>query len=215
MVYLCIVNEIENAFKNKFKNLKTMKKIIFTTALALVAMISVNAQDKVSTATRWDFESYQSGSTISNDIKSINGLYVRGAAGDGHDIVAEIHKRSGKLADGTAWKTRMAASVNGNGSLKKDVTSKKRNANDANPKIDRCFALNTAVPGTLSVLISPRKAVDDRQVFLVFDAQIVATGDASEDKVYELTYQADKGGTFWFGADCQYFVYKVIFTPAQ
>ena len=109
----------------------------------------------------------------------------------------------------------MAASVNGNGSLKKDVTSKKRPAQEPNTKIDRCFAVNTAVPGTLTVLMSPRKAVDDRELFLIFDAQVVATGDASEDKVYELTYKADKPGTFWFGADCQYFVYQVKFTPAQ
>lgn len=186
-----------------------------TIALALVAMVSVNAQDKVSTATTWDFESYASGSVISNGLNSINGLYVRGAESEGHDIIAEIHKRSGKLADGTAWKTRMAASINGNGALKKDVTSKVRPANDANPKIDRCFALNTAVAGTLTVLISPRKAVDDRSVFLVFDNQVVATGDAGEDKVYELTYKADKPGVFWFGADCQYFVYQVKFTPAE
>lgn len=109
----------------------------------------------------------------------------------------------------------MAASINGNGALKKDVTSKVRPANDANPKIDRCFALNTAVAGTLTVLISPRKAVDDRSVFLIFDNQVVATGDAGEDKVYELTYKADKPGVFWFGADCQYFVYQVKFTPAE
>jgi hypothetical protein len=192
-----------------------MKKTLMTIALALVAMLSVNAQDKVSTATSWDFESYASGSVISNGLNSINGLYVRGAESEGHDIIAEIHKRSGKLADGTAWKTRMAASINGNGALKKDVTSKVRPANDANPKIDRCFALNTAVAGTLTVLISPRKAVDDRSVFLVFDNQVVATGDAGEDKVYELTYKADKPGVFWFGADCQYFVYQVKFTPAE
>ena len=191
-----------------------MKKNLLTIALALVAMFA-NAQDKVSTATTWDFESFQSGSVISNGIKNINGLYVRGAAGEGHDIIAEIHKRNGKFADGTPWKTRMAASVNGNGSLKKDVTSKKRPAQEPNTKIDRCFAVNTAVPGTLTVLMSPRKAVDDRELFLIFDAQVVATGDASEDKVYELTYKADKPGTFWFGADCQYFVYQVKFTPAQ
>ena len=191
-----------------------MKKNLLTIVMALVAMFA-NAQDKVSTATTWDFESYQSGATISNEIKNINGLFVRGAAGEGHDMIAEIHKRNGKFADGTAWKTRMAASVNGNGSLKKDVTSKKRPAQEPNTKIDRCFAVNTAVPGTLTVLMSPRKAVDDRELFLIFDAQIVATGDASEDKVYELTYTADKPGTFWFGADCQYFVYQVKFTPAQ
>ena len=191
-----------------------MKKNLLTIVLALVAMFA-NAQDKVSTATTWDFESYQSGATISNEIKNINGLFVRGAAGEGHDIIAEIHKRNGKFADGTAWKTRMAASVNGNGSLKKDVTSKKRPAQEPNTKIDRCFAVHTAVPGTLTVLMSPRKAVDDRELFLIFDAQVVATGDASEDKVYELTYKADKPGTFWFGADCQYFVYQVKFTPAQ
>ena len=191
-----------------------MKKNLLTIILALVAMCA-NAQDKVSTATTWDFESYQSGATISNEIKNINGLFVRGAAGEGHDMIAEIHKRNGKFADGTAWKTRMAASVNGNGSLKKDVTSKKRPAQEPNTKIDRCFAVNTAVPGTLTVLMSPRKAVDDRELFLIFDAQVVATGDASEDKVYELTYKADKPGTFWFGADCQYFVYQVKFTPAQ
>jgi hypothetical protein len=191
-----------------------MKKNLLTIVLALVAMFA-NAQDKVSTATAWDFESYQSGATISNEIKNINGLFVRGAAGEGHDIIAEIHKRNGKFTDGTAWKTRMAASVNGNGSLKKDVTSKKRPAQEPNTKIDRCFAVNTAVPGTLTVLMSPRKAVDDRELFLIFDAQVVATGDASEDKVYELTYKADKPGTFWFGADCQYFVYQVKFTPAQ
>ncbi len=191
-----------------------MKKNLLTIVLALVAMCA-NAQDKVSTATTWDFESYQSGATISNEIKNINGLFVRGAAGEGHDMIAEIHKRNGKFADGTAWKTRMAASVNGNGSLKKDVTSKKRPAQEPNTKIDRCFAVNTAVPGTLTVLMSPRKAVDDRELFLIFDAQVVATGDASEDKVYELTYKADKPGTFWFGADCQYFVYQVKFTPAQ
>lgn len=191
-----------------------MKKNLLTIVMALVAMFA-NAQDKVSTATTWDFESYESGATISNEIKNINGLYVRGAAGEGHDIIAEIHKRNGKFADGTAWKTRMAASVNGNGSLKKDVTSKKRPAQEPNTKIDRCFAVNTAVPGTLTVLMSPRKAVDDRELFLIFDAQVVATGDASEDKIYELTYKADKPGTFWFGADCQYFVYQVKFTPAQ
>ena len=67
----------------------------------------------------------------------------------------------------------------------------------------------------LTVLIGPRKAVDDRQVFLVFDKEVVATGDASEDKAYELTYTANKPGVFWFGADCQYFVYQVKFTPAQ
>ena len=42
-----------------------MKKNLLTIALALVAMCA-NAQDKVSTATTWDFESYQSGATISN-----------------------------------------------------------------------------------------------------------------------------------------------------
>lgn len=196
-----------------------MKKNLLTIAMAFVAMFSVNvqaqAQDKVSTATTWDFESYQSGSTISNEIKSIDGLYVRGASGEGHDIVAEIHKRSGKYTDGTAWKTRMAASVNGNGSLKKDVTSKVRPANDSNPKIDRCFALNTAVPGTLTVLISPRKAVDERELFMVFDGKVVATASSEDDKVYELSYSAEKAGSFWFGADCQYFVYQVKFTPAQ
>lgn len=196
-----------------------MRKNLFVIVLALSAMftfnIQANAQDKVSAATTWDFESYESGKTISDGINSINGLYVRGAASEGHDIVAEIHKRNGKLADGTAWKTRMAASVNGNNALKKDVTSKKRLANDANPKIDRCFALTTDVAGTLTVLISPRKAVDDRSLFLIFDAQVVATANSDEDKVSELTYKADKPGTFWFGADCQYFVYKVIFTPAQ
>ena len=196
-----------------------MKKNLSTIVLALIAIFAVNvqaqAQDKVSTATTWDFESYQSGSTISNEIKSINGLYVRGAAGEGHDIVAEIHKRNGKFTDGTAWKTRMAASVNGNGSLKKDVTNRNRPANDANPKIDRCFAVTTAVPGTLTVLISPRKAVDDREMLLIFDAKVVATAPSDEDKVYELTYTADKAGTFWFGADCQYFVYQVKFTPAE
>ena len=191
-----------------------MKKNLLTIVMALVAMCA-NAQDKVSTTTTWDFESYQSGATISNEIKNINGLFVRGAAREGHDIIAEIHKRNGKFADGTAWKTRMAASVNGIGSLKKDVTSKKRPAQEPNTKIDRCFAVNTAVSGTLTVLMSPRKAVDDRDLFLIFDAQVVATGDASEDKVYELTYKADKPGTFWFGADCQYFVYQVKFTPAQ
>ena len=192
-----------------------MKKTILTIALALVAMITVNAQDKVSTATTWDFESYEKGSVISNGINSINGLYVRGSENEGHEIMADMRKRTGKFADGTAWKSRMVAAINGNGSLKKDVTSKVRPANDGNPKIDRCFALNTAVPGTLTVLIGPRKAVDDRQVFLVFDNQVVATGDASEDEAYELTYKANKPGVFWFGADCQYFVYKVIFTPAE
>jgi hypothetical protein len=192
-----------------------MKKNLLTIVMVALVAMCANAQDKVSTATTWDFESYQSGATISNEIKNINGLFVRGAAGEGHDIIAEIHKRNGKFADGTAWKTRMAASVNGNGSLKKDVTSKKRPAQEPNTKIDRCFAVNTAVPGTLTVLMSPRKAVDDRELFLIFDAQVVATGDASEDKVYELTYKADKPGTFWFGADCQYFVYQVKFTPAQ
>ena len=192
-----------------------MKKNLLTIVMVALVAMCANAQDKVSTATTWDFESYQSGATISNEIKNINGLFVRGAAGEGHDIIAEIHKRNGKFADGTAWKTRMAASVNGNGSLKKDVTSKTRPAQEPNTKIDRCFAVNTAVPGTLTVLMSPRKAVDDRELFLIFDAQVVATGDASEDKVYELTYKADKPGTFWFGADCQYFVYQVKFTPAQ
>ena len=191
-----------------------MKKNLLTIALALVAMFA-NAQDKVSTATTWDFESYEKDSVISNGINSINGLYVRGGEGEGHDIMADMRKRNGKFADGTPWKSRIVAAVNGNGSLKKDVTSKVRPANDGNPKVDRCFALNTAVPGTLTVLIGPRKAVDDREVFLIFDNKVVATGDASEDKAYELTYKADKPGVFWFGADCQYFVYQVKFTPAQ
>lgn len=192
-----------------------MKKTIFTIALALVAMISVNAQDKVSEATTWNFESYDKGSVISNGINNINGLYVRGSEAEGHEIMADMRKRTGTYADGTAWKSRIVAAVNGNGALKKDVTSKKRPATEPNTKVDRCFAVNTAVPGTLTVLIGPRKAVDDREVFLVFDAQVVATGDASEDKAYELSYKADKPGTFWFGADCQYFVYQVKFTPAQ
>lgn len=191
-----------------------MKKNLLTIALALVAMFA-NAQDKVSTATTWDFESYEKGSVISNGINSINGLYVRGSEAEGHEVMADMRKRTGKFADGTPWKSRMVAAINGNSSLKKDVTSKVRPANDSNPKVDRCFALNTAVPGTLTVLIGPRKAVDDREVFLVFDNKVVATGDASEDKAYELTYKADKPGVFWFGADCQYFVYQVRFTPAQ
>ncbi|MBQ7420305.1 MAG: hypothetical protein IJV17_06155 [Prevotella sp.] len=191
-----------------------MKKNLLTIALALVAMVC-NAQDKVSTATTWDFESYEKGTVISNGINSINGLYVRGAEAEGHEIMADMRKRTGKFADGTPWKSRIVAAINGNGSLKKDVTSKVRPANDGNPKIDRCFALNTAVPGTLTVIIGPRKAVDDREVFMVFNNQVVATGDASEDKAYELTYKADKPGVFWFGADCQYFVYQVKFTPAQ
>ena len=178
-------------------------------------MISVNAQDKVSAATTWDFESYDKGSVISNSIKSINGLYIRGGEGEGHEVMADMRKRTGKFADGTPWKSRMVAAINGNGELKKAVTSKVRPANDSNAKVDRCFALTTAVPGTLTVLIGPRKAVDDREVFLVFDKEIVATGDASEDKAYELTYSATKPGVFWFGADCQYFVYQVKFTPAQ
>lgn len=191
-----------------------MKKNLLTIALALVAMIA-NAQDKVSTATTWDFESYEKGTVISNGINSINGLYVRGGEAEGHEVMADMRKRNGKFADGTPWKSRIVAAVNGNGSLKKDVTSKVRPANEPNVKVDRCFAVTTAVPGTLTVLIGPRKAVDDREVFLVFNAKVVATGDASEDKAYELTYTADKAGTFWFGADCQYFVYQVKFTPAQ
>ena len=42
-----------------------MRKNLLTIVMALVAMCA-NAQDKVSTATTWDFESYQSGATISN-----------------------------------------------------------------------------------------------------------------------------------------------------
>lgn len=196
-----------------------MKKNFLSIVMALVAMFSVNvpanAQDKVSTATTWDFESYTKGSVISDGINSINGLYVRGGSAEGHEIMADMRKRTGNFADGTPWKSRIVAAINGNGELKKAITSKKRPATEPNVKVDRCFALDAAVPGTLTVLIGPRKAVDDREVFLVFDAQVVATGDASEDKAYELTYKADKPGTFWFGADCQYFVYQVKFTPAQ
>ena len=196
-----------------------MKRNLLTIGLALVAMFTINvqasAEDKVTNETYWDFESYQAGYVISNEIKSDKGLYLRGSSAQGHDIVAEIHKRQGKYSDGTPWKIRMAASINGNPSLKKDITAKKRTAGNENQKVDRCFAMNTTVPGTLTVLISPRKAVDDKEIFLIFDTQVVATADPSEDKVYELTYKADKPGVFWFGADCQYFVYAVKFTPAQ
>ncbi len=188
-------------------------------ALALVAMFTVSlqaqAEDKVTNETTWNFENYQAGDVISNGINSDKGLYMRGSTASGHDIVAEIHKRSGQYADGTPWKIRMAASINGNPSLKKDITAKKRTAGNANPKVDRCFAMNTTVPGTISVLISPRKAVDDKEIFLIFDTEVVATADPSEDKVYELSYKAEKPGVFWFGANCQYFVYAVKFTPAQ
>ena len=104
-----------------------MKKNFFVIAMAFVAMFAVsnraNAQDKVSEATTWDFESYEKGSVISNGINNINGLYVRGSESEGHEVMADMRKRTGKFADGTPWKSRIVAAINGNGSLKKDVTT--------------------------------------------------------------------------------------------
>lgn len=189
-----------------------MKKTLMTLA-ALVLSIGMYAQKTVSTATTWEWNEYPNNNeVIANGIIESNGLYIRGGK-DTHEIKTRMLKKKATLKDGTEYKARMGLYQNGNPFWK--LVKPNTKADNPNPSLDRCYALQTEKAGTLTVLIKPKEGVEDRYAKIVFNGQEVASADLEEPDFVELSYTADKGGTFYFGADCIYFMYFAKFVPAE
>ena len=188
-----------------------MKKMICTLA-ALALTLCVNAQTvKVSEAATWEWNDMSANDVISDNVaKEVNGLYIRGGK-DAHEIVAKRSTPKITLKDGSLLKPRNGAYQAGNKFWTMIKTSTM--PDNANDRLDRCYALQTTVPGTLTVVMKPKEGVEDRFAKMLFNAQEVQSFELDSPDPIEMTYTADKGGVFWFGADCYYYVYQVKFTP--
>lgn len=187
-----------------------MKKTILA-LFALMLTIEASAQTKVSTATTWTFGDKQNGEVLANKIVEMNGLYLRGGA-DKHAISARKVGCKLTLANGTPYSARMAACATG-GMFWKNIkpTSK---ANQVFSKGDMCYALEIAVPGTLQIIANTKGKIEGRCTKLFFNGVEVYNRDF-EGGAFEVTYDAKKPGTFFFGANGGMFVYQIKFTPAQ
>lgn len=187
-----------------------MKKVFLTLA-ALAMAVCVNAQVvKVSEAATWDWNDKSANDVIANAIVEVNGLYIRGGK-DAHEIVAKRSTPKINLKDGSQLKPRFGAYQAGNKFWSMIKTSTM--PDNPNERLDRCYALQTTVAGTLTVVMKPKEGVEDRFAKMLFNAQEVQSFELDSPDPIEMTYTADKGGVFWFGADCYYYVYQVKFTP--
>lgn len=190
-----------------------MKKMLLSIAALALAM-TVNAQTAtVSEATTWEWNDLSANDVISDNVATeVRGLYIRGGK-DAHEIVAKRSTPKLTLKDGSQLKPRNGAYQAGN----KFWTMIKTSTMPDNPneRLDRCYALKTTVPGTLTVVMRPKEGVEDRFAKMLFNAQEVQSVELDSPDMQELTYTANKGGVFWFGADCFYYVYQVKFTPAE
>ena len=72
----------------------------------------------------------------------------------------------------------------------------------------------TEKAGTLTVYLKPREGVEERYAKLLFNGKEVASEELDSTALVELTYTADQGGIFYFGASCAYYVFLVKYTPA-
>ena len=190
-----------------------MKKMILTIA-AVAFAIGINAQVvKVSEAATWEWNDKAANDVVSNSVETVfNGLYIRGGA-DAHEIVAKRSTPKVTLKDGSQFKPKIGLYMAGNAfwSMIKPTTM----PDNVNPKLDRCFALQTEKAGTLTVVMKPKEGVEDRYAKIVFNGKEVVSEELDSPDIQELTYTADKPGVFWFGASCYYYVYQVKFTPAE
>lgn len=190
-----------------------MKKTMLS-LMGLFLALAVSAQTKVSTATTWNFADKQNGEVLADKTVDMNGLYLRGGA-DKHVITAKKSNCKLTLADGTHFVAKMGAYCGGNQFWKslKPTTS----VSQDNAKFDRCFAVETAVPGTLQIIAAPKGGLEgkERVAKLYCNGQEVFSRSFDEKGAFEVIYDAKEAGKFFFGANGGFFVYQVKFTPAQ
>lgn len=143
---------------------------------------------------------YASGDVMANEVKELDGLYLRGASGTNHDITAKESKKFGKFSDYPTYTSlttkgvaddrgiyfTLAAQMEGNGNIMNDLASKYRPAGPfTNGKIDRAIAFNAGVPGTCYALVAPRQATAEREMWLIF-SEAPAEGQGDGDMKSEI-----------------------------
>lgn len=188
-----------------------MKKYLMT-AIALIATVTMMAQTKVSTEKVWNFGKYANKEVIADKLVELDGLYIHGGA-EKHAVSGRLQRANLTLKDGTAFSQKNGAFCAANPVWKAVTASTK--ANDERAKLDRSYAFETSVPGTVSIVVSPKGVAEGRYISLLFNGNEVQKADASKLGAVEINYTANEPGTFWLAANGSYIVYQIKFTPSK
>lgn len=187
-------------------------KRVMVALMGLALTLSVSAQTKVKDATVWNFGDKGDNTVLAEEIVDMNGLYLRGGAGH-HAITAKAAECKLTLADGTRFGAKMSATCVGNAFWTK--LTPETPVNKVFGKGDMCYAMETAVPGTVQIIAKPKGILETREAKLFFNGEEVYSRILNDKGAFEVVYDAKKPGKFFFGANGPIYVFQIKFTPAQ
>lgn len=167
----------------------------------------------VADSTVWVFSGYEAASVI-DSLHEQNGLYLRGAATSNHGFTVSNTNNAYKnqtFSNGAAVSCSQYLSTSAVTPSLSGLTAGAAVTNSD----DRCAAVNTSCPGTFYALYYMTKSSDGRYVALSFDGETIASIPTADiaNRVVELTYHADKGGTFVMWSNIAWSLLAAQFVP--
>jgi hypothetical protein len=189
-------------------NNDSMKKTILSVCLSLLCVMTGSAADElVSEPSFWSFDQYDAGRTFQS-LTNFRGMYLR--ATSARTLTVESNALSGTFSDGSQWNvlnvgTNVAGPVFDTNGMTASVAPQSK-------KTDCCFAIHTAVPGTLYVIMMCSQNNADRYMYLKFNGtevqHVVSTKTPTEMK-----YKASAGGVYYFGSNVKSYLVAARFVP--
>ena len=167
----------------------------------------------VADSTVWVFSGYEAASVI-DSLHEQNGLYLRGAVTSGHGFTVNNTNNAYKnqtFSNGAAVSCSQYMSTSAVNPSLGGLTAGAAVTNSD----DRCAAVNTSCPGTFYAMYYMTKSSDGRYVALSFDGETVASTPTAEieNRVVELKYHAEKGGTFVMWSNIAWSLLAAQFVP--
>jgi hypothetical protein len=167
----------------------------------------------VADSTVWVFSGYEAASVI-DSLHEQNGLYLRGAATSNHGFTVSNTNSAYKnqtFSNGAAVSCAQYMSTSAVTPSLGGLTAGAAVTNSD----DRCAAVNTSCPGTFYAMYYMTKSSDGRYVALSFDGETMASKPTTEieNRVVELKYHAEKGGTFVMWSNIAWSLLAAQFVP--
>lgn len=185
-----------------------MKKTMLMTCLLLLCAITGKAADvTVSEPAFWSFDQYVTG-RVFQSLFNFKGMYIR-ATGD-RPLTIEASPLSGTFSDGSTWSVKNVG-TNKAGAIF-DTSGMTASVSPQNKKTDDCFAIHTAVPGTLYVIMQNTGHTDGRTMVMKFNGQTVQEFPSTKTPT-ELKHTATTAGVYFFTSNKQYSLIAVRFVP--
>ena len=194
-------------------------------AVTITVAFTQYVEKTVNSVTNWTFDGL---SGTCNEIKEVNGAYLRGSASNPTRTftVKDINEQTLTFADGTSVTVNKYLAVNNSmyplaftETSTAASTATKTNNNNAEELIGAgSFAVNTTMPGTIYAKLS----TESDQNVRIYCTDAISSPQTfalkAADGIQEVTYTttAENGGTFFVGGvGGKYNIYAVRFVPTS